>query len=50
MKRSQVYLKIEVELRPGDDPRKFADELARRLMQSYGVRNVEVSNIMEKDS
>ena len=50
MKRTQLYLKIEVELRPGDDPRKFADELARRLLQSYGVRDVEVSNIIDKDS
>jgi hypothetical protein len=50
MKRSQLYLKVEVELKTGDDPRKFADELARRLMQSYGVRDVEVSNIVDKDS
>ena len=49
MKRTHVYLKVEVELRPGDDPHKLADELCRRLKQAYGVREVEVSNLVETE-
>ncbi len=49
MKRTHVYLKVEMELRPGDDPRKVADEICRRLMQTYGVRAVEVSNLVETE-
>jgi hypothetical protein len=49
MKRTHVYLKVEVELRPGDDAHKLAAELCRRLMQAYGVREVEVSNLVEAE-
>ncbi len=49
MKRTHVYLKVEVELKAGDDPHKLAAELCRRLMQAYGVRAVEVSNLVETD-
>jgi hypothetical protein len=49
MKRSDLYLKVELEVKPGEDPHKLADELARRLMQAYGVRAVEVSNVVDRD-
>jgi hypothetical protein len=49
MMRTHVYLKVELEVKAGDDPRKLADELCRRLMQAYGVRAVEVSSLVEKD-
>ena len=49
MKRTDVFIKVEIEGRPGDDARKMADELCRRLMESYGVINAEVSNVVEKD-
>ena len=49
MKRTHLYLKVELEVKAGDDPHKLADELCRRLMQAYGVRAVEVSSLVEKD-
>ncbi len=49
MKRTHVYLKVDLEVKAGDDPRKLAEELCRRLMQAYGVRAVEVSSLVEKD-
>ena len=49
MKRTHVYLKVEVELKPGEDPHKLADELCRRLTQAYGVRKVEVSSLVDTE-
>jgi hypothetical protein len=49
MKRTDVYLKVEVEGKPGDDIRKMAEELCRRLMQSYGVVSAEVSSLVDKE-
>ena len=49
MKRTHVYLKVEIEVKAGEDPGKLAGELARRLQQAYGVRSVEVSNLVDKE-
>lgn len=49
MRRTDVFLKVELDVRAGEDPQKLAEELAKRLRAVYGVRAVEVSNLVEKD-
>ena len=49
MQRTDVFLKIELRLDNSDDPKKVAQELCKQLMKSYGVRSVEISNLVEKD-
>jgi hypothetical protein len=49
MQRADIYLKLEIELDERDDARKLGDELCRQLLKTYGVRNAEVSNIVERE-
>ena len=53
MARTDVYLKVEVDLpdsdRTKDRPERLAAEICRMIRKVYGVRNAEVSSIMEKE-
>lgn len=49
MQRVDLYLKIELELGEKDTAERIAGEICRQLMKNYGVRNAEVSNVIEKD-
>ena len=48
-----MYLKVEVDLpdsdRTKDRPERLAAEICRMIRKVYGVRNAEVSSIMEKE-
>jgi len=44
MSRTYLFLKVEIDLEPDDQPQKVGDEICRRLLKFYGVRNVELSN------
>lgn len=44
-----IFLKLELWLDDKDDAKKIAGELCRQLQKSYAVRNVELSNIVQKD-
>jgi hypothetical protein len=44
MSRTNLFFKVEVEHDREDDPRRLAEEIGRKLLKSYGVRSVELSN------
>ena len=50
MPRSDVYLKVELEIDEDEKPERVAAELCRLIRKTYGVRNAEVSSIVEHDS
>jgi hypothetical protein len=54
MARTDVYLKVELDLpdleRTKDRPERLASEICRMIRKVYGVRNAEVSSIMEKET
>jgi hypothetical protein len=49
MLRTDVYLKVELELEDKESPDKLAAEICRHLQRIYGVRAAEVSNIVAKE-
>ena len=44
MNRTNLFLKVQVEHEPDDNPRQIAEEICRRLMKVYGVREAELSS------
>ena len=49
MRRTDVYLKVELELDEKEPPERVAAEMSRLLRKLYGVRRVEVSSVMERE-
>ena len=49
MPRSDLYLKVELELDERESPERLAAEICRVIRKVYGVRQAEVSNIIERD-
>ena len=53
MARTDVYLKVEVDLpdsdRTKDRPERLAAEICRMIRKVYGVRNAELTNYVNKD-
>ena len=54
MARTHVYLKVELDLpesqKDKGQPERVAAEICRVIRRVYGVRNAEVSSIMEKET
>ncbi len=54
MARTHVYLKVELDLpesqKDKERPERVASEICRVIQRVYGVRSVEVSSIMERES
>lgn len=46
MPRSDIFLKVVVEHPDAEPPERLADEIQRRIEKLYGVRQVEVSNVV----
>lgn len=44
MSRTNLFFKVEVEHDRTEMPEKIADEIRRRLLKVYGVREVELSS------
>ena len=44
MSRTNLFLKVEIEHEPEDEPQKLADEICRSLKRLYGVRDAQLSN------
>ena len=49
MPRTDLYLKIELDLDPKESPERVAAEISRTIRRVYGVRKVEVSSMVERD-
>jgi hypothetical protein len=50
MRRTDVYIKVEVELDDKEKPERVANELCRVVRKVYGVRGAEVSAMVERDA
>jgi hypothetical protein len=50
MARTDVYLKVEIDIDDKEQPERLASEICRQIRKVYGVRSAEISNIIEKDS
>jgi len=42
MPRTDLFVKVQLDLKPGEDAQKLADEICRRIEKIYSVRSVEV--------
>jgi hypothetical protein len=49
MNRTNLFIKVELDLAPDEQPQRIADEICRRLLKFYGVRNVELTNYTKAD-
>jgi hypothetical protein len=49
MPRTDLYLKVELDLDEKEKPERLAAEICRVIRKIYGVRSAEVSNMVEKD-
>jgi len=49
MTRTDVFLKVELDHDDRERPERLAQEICRMIRRVYGVRNVEVQNILEKE-
>jgi hypothetical protein len=50
MPRTDVYLKVELDLGEQEDVERVAREIIRTIKRVYSVRNAEVSSIMPRES
>jgi hypothetical protein len=50
MPRTQIYLKVEIDLDEREQPERLASEICRQIRKVYGVRSAEVSNIIEREN
>jgi predicted TIM-barrel fold metal-dependent hydrolase len=47
--RTQLFLKVEYDHEDARDGQKLAQEIARAVKRVYGVRTVEISNMMSEE-
>jgi hypothetical protein len=50
MPRTDLYLKVEIDLDEKEQPERLASEICRQIRKVYGVRSAEISNIIEKET
>lgn len=50
MRRTDVYLKVELVMDDKENPERLAAEICRMIRKVYGVRGAEVSSIVDKDA
>jgi len=49
MARTDVYIKVEVDIDEKEKPERVASEICRMIRKVYGVRSAEVTSTVEKD-
>jgi hypothetical protein len=49
MARTDLYIKVELDLDEKEKPDRVANEICRMIRKVYGVRSAEVSSMVEKD-
>jgi hypothetical protein len=50
MPRTDVYLKVELDLDPKESAERIAAEICRMIRKVYSVRHAEVSSIMPREN
>ena len=50
MPRTDVYLKVELDLEEKESPERVASEICRMIRRVYGVRKAEVSSMIEREA
>src|SRR5581483_11743792 len=50
MPRTDVYIKVELDLPQTEKPERVATEICRVIRKVYGVRSAEVSSMVDKES
>jgi hypothetical protein len=50
MKRSSLFFKVEIEHDAEDRPERLGDEIVRKLIKFYGVRDAELTNYTTHES
>ena len=50
MPRTDLYIKVELDLDEKEKPERLANEICRQIRKVYGVRSAEVSSMVEKES
>ena len=50
MPRTDLYLKVELDLDEEESVERVASEVCRQIRKVYGVRNAEVSSIVEREA
>jgi hypothetical protein len=50
MPRSDVYIKVEIDVDEREKPDRLAAEICRLIRKVYGVRQAEVSSIVEREN
>ncbi len=49
MPRTDVYIKIELDIDEKEKPERVANEICRLIRKVYGVRSAEVSSMVERE-
>jgi hypothetical protein len=49
MARTYIYLKVEIDLDDKEKPDRLANEICQRVRKVYGVRDVEVTSMVERE-
>jgi hypothetical protein len=49
MPRTDVYVKVEVDVDEREKPERVATEICRQIRKIYGVRSAEVTNMVERE-
>jgi hypothetical protein len=50
MRRTDVYIKVEVDLDEKEKPERVANDICRVIRRVYGVRSAEVSSTVDRDA
>lgn len=50
MRRTDVHVKVELELEEGESAERVGVEICRVLRKIYGVRHADISSIVERET
>ena len=49
MRRTDVYIKVELDIDENEKPERLAADICRMIRKIYGVRSAEVQSMVEKE-
>jgi hypothetical protein len=50
MPRTNLFFKVELKHDADEDPSRVANEIRRQILRFYGVRDVEISNLVTDEA